>query len=286
MLAAPDPRATSLRDLLDRESPYLGSDWMEALEARKRDEAEFHDRDRQDHADETGGSRQENRRFYKVVDKVDAHIKRWIDRTAPGKVFLDYACGHGNQTSIAARAGASLAVGIDISGVSVHNAIDRAERIGLAERMRFLQRDCENTGLPADSFDAVLCSGVLHHMDLNNAYPELHRIVRPGGRILCAEALGHNPLIQWYRDRTPHLRTAWEKDHILRMRDVQLAKRWFEVREVTFFNILSPAAAIAPEVVRGPAIAFADAIDALLTRIPLVQLLSWIFVFELRKPER
>jgi hypothetical protein len=121
-------------------------------------------------------------------------------------------------------------------------------------------------------------------MDLAKAYPEMHRITRTGGRILCVEALGHNPIIQRFRDRTPHLRTAWEKDHILKMRDLTLAKRWFRVENVTFYNLFAPAALLLPtEALRAIAVPIADSLDLIATRIPGVRLLSWMFTFELVK---
>src|SRR6185437_13297829 len=144
---------------------------------------------------------------------VRDHYERWIERTAPRAIVLDYACGNGTQTIAAARAGAAMAVGIDISELSVRNAAESAEAAGVRDRTRLLQRDCENTGLPDNMFDAVLCSGMLHHLDLTRAFPELNRILAPGGRILCIEALSYNPVIQLYRNRTPELRTAWEKEH-------------------------------------------------------------------------
>ena len=200
---------------------------------------------------------------------------------APG-IFLDYACGHGTRTLDAAKAGARVAVGIDISETSILNARETAEREGLSDRTRFLQRDCENTGLPASTFSACLCSGMLHHLDLNRAYPELARIMAPGGRILCVEALSYNPVIQLYRRRTPELRTRWEEEHILGMKEVRLAKKWFHVENVKFFLMAAPLATLAPAgPVRSALMRVGHAIDAVATRIPGLQLWSWQFTFEL-----
>jgi SAM-dependent methyltransferase len=282
-----------LADWIDSQPALLDAAWFRNLEVRKQEEAEFHDSARavdEDHHSarseapcvhgENDGS---NERFYEADRPVRSYVKNWIERTVPGKSFLDYACGNGGKAIEAARAGAKLAVGIDISPVSVKNAARNAQGAGVANRTRFLQRDCEATGFPDNSFDSCLCSGMLHHLDLAIAFPELHRITAAGGRILCHEALGYNPVIQWYRNRTPHLRTAWEKDHILTLRDVTFAKRWFHVENVRFHLMAAPAAILAPAVVRGAAMRLGRALDTVLTRIPMLQRLSWMFTFELVK---
>jgi Methylase involved in ubiquinone/menaquinone biosynthesis len=210
-------------------------------------------------------------------------FKKWAS-VAPA-TFLDFACGNGLITIEAAKAGAKLALGIDISEVSVRNAEETAAAAGVSDRTRFLQRDCEDTGLPSNTFSACLCYGMLHHLDLTRAFPELSRIMRPGGRVLCVEALAYNPLIQLYRNRTPHLRTDWEKKHILSMREVRFAEQWFRVENVKFFLLASPVATFLPAgPVRRAGIQLAHLVDAAATRIPGLQLWSWQFAFELVKP--
>jgi len=75
-----------------------------------------------------------------------------------------------------------------------------------------------------------MCAGMLHHVELSYAFPELRRVLKPGGRILAAEALNYNPAIKLYRNLTPSLRTAWEKDHILSLKDVRFAQRFFQLQ--------------------------------------------------------
>lgn len=278
--------ATELLEWIDSQPIASGAEWMAALEDRKREEAEFHDGYRAGHVNEQHGT-SSNHRFYEaasiVSDYRDDWIKRWA-RVGTG-TFLDFACGDGLLTIEAAKAGASVALGIDISEVSVRNAAETAALAGVSDRARFLQRDCEDTGLPADAFSACLCYGMLHHLDLNRAFPELARIMRPGGRVLCVEALAYNPVIQLYRNRTPELRTAWEKDHILSMREVRFAQKWFNVENVKFFLMASPLATYLPSgPVRRAGIKLAQAVDAVATRIPGLQLWSWQFAFELVKP--
>jgi SAM-dependent methyltransferase len=269
---------------IDAQPALLSDEWVARLESRKRAEIDFHDADRQDHRDEDPASTS-NRRFYDAAGIVQDYVQRWIEASAPGRVFLDYACGNGKMTLLGASAGAGLSVGIDISPVSVTNSRDNALQAGLGDRCRFLQRDCEATGFPPGSFDICLCSGMLHHLDLSAAFPELHRIMKSGGRILGVEALAYNPAIQLYRRLTPHLRTEFERNHILSLRELRLARRWFRVENVRFFLMAAPLFTLLPAgPIRRGGIALGHAIDAVATRIPFLNLMSWQMTFELVKP--
>jgi len=280
MQAATD-RAAYLGRWIAEQPRLLGEQWVATLEDRKREEAEFHDADREGHRDEQAHSTP-NRRFYQAMAPVTSLIQGWLDERAPGSVCLDYACGNGHAARRMARSGAAAVVGIDISATSVLNAAESAEREGLASICHFLQRDCEDTTLPDGLFDLALCSGMMHHLDLDRAFPELARILRPGGRILCMEALAYNPFIQLYRRRTPELRTEFEAQHILSLKDVERSRKWFDVADIRYHLMAAPLATFLPEgAPRRAGIALGHAIDAVATRIPLLQRWAWIFTFEL-----
>jgi hypothetical protein len=57
--------------------------------------------------------------------------------------------------------------------------------------------------------------------------------------MLGIEALGYNPAIQWYRRRTPEIRTEWERGHILTIGDLRKAKRYLNLLDVEFFHLFS-----------------------------------------------
>lgn len=61
-----------------------------------------------------------------------------------------------------------------------------AERLQL-ERVSTVQADAESLPFPDESFDLVLGHAVLHHLpDLDRAFTEFHRVLRPGGTVLFA----------------------------------------------------------------------------------------------------
>ncbi len=277
-----DNRLEHLRQQLVELSQVPSEEWLAGLDQRKRRELEFHDRDRdrqkiQQLDQDTYERFYGNKKYYQATEPSKRYVDSWIERSAAGKVFLDYACGNGANAIKAARAGAKLAIGLDISPVSVANARADASAAGVSENTFFVQADAEDTRLPDDSIDAVICSGMLHHLDLSYALPELRRILAPAGKILAVEALDYNPLIKLYRRLTPDMRTEWEKAHILSLRDVRFAKRFFDVGEIRYWHITS---IVGPHVVSLlPAL---NALDSWLTRVPLLQLMAWIFTFELR----
>jgi SAM-dependent methyltransferase len=73
----------------------------------------------------------------------------------------------------------------DISPGMVRTLAGNAERLGLT--VKSLRADAESLPFPAQSFDLVLGHAVLHHLpDLERAFSEFHRVLKPGGRILFA----------------------------------------------------------------------------------------------------
>ena len=73
----------------------------------------------------------------------------------------------------------------DISPGMVRTLSNNATRLGLA--VKAARADAESLPFPAQSFDLVLGHAVLHHLpDLQRAFDEFHRVLRPGGRIVFA----------------------------------------------------------------------------------------------------
>ena len=275
----------NLEKALNKIDLIQNEEWLASLEERKLKELEFHDRDRdrsrvssmdQDSYERFYG----NKKYYAATQASKEYAQAWIIKHAQRKVFLDYACGNGANTIRAARAGATLSLGLDISLTSVQNARRDAQAEGLTSKCRFFQADAENTRLPDNSVDTIVCSGMLHHLDLSYAFPELRRILKPGGRILCFEALDYNPAIKIYRMTTPQMRTEWEKAHILRWEDIKFARRFFSIGEIKYWHV---TVILAPHLPSIP-ISIFETIDRILTNLPILRLLlSWMFTFELIK---
>lgn len=256
---------------------------------RKREEIEFHDRLRDAHLredPEAYARLTSNKKFYAVARASAEFFQRWLRDRSPGKAVLDFGCGDGMYALAAARSG-GRAVGVDISPVSVANARERAKEEGLEGRATFLAGDCEALAFADDSFDIIVVAGVLHHMDLARAYGELARVLKADGEIICAEALGHNPIINWYRKATPDLRTPWEVDHIIKREGLELAKDYFDRVEKRFFHLASLAAVPFRRFRGFPALLGSlEAVDRALLSLPVIQWQAWQVVFVLSRPKK
>jgi ubiquinone/menaquinone biosynthesis C-methylase UbiE len=73
----------------------------------------------------------------------------------------------------------------DISPGMLQTLANNAGRLGLS--VRTARADAESLPFADKSFDLVLGHAVLHHLpDLEKAFDEFHRVLRPGGRIVFA----------------------------------------------------------------------------------------------------
>ena len=105
---------------------------------------------------------------------------------APGERVLDVACGTGLTAVEAAGAVGphGNVVGIDLSARMVDAARQRAVERGTAN-VAFARMDAESLDLPNASFDVVLCElGLMYVPDPARALSEMHRVLRPGGRLV------------------------------------------------------------------------------------------------------
>lgn len=196
---------------------------------RFRREAEFHDQRY------SGGhkTRTAARKYYSVFAECRATYLDKILEDTDGSRVLEYGCGPDGYAIRLAKAGASV-VAIDISPEAIRQA---RTRIPQGLDVELLEMNAEVMDFPDGEFDMVCGTGILHHLDLERAFGEIHRVLKAGARALFIEPLGHNPAINAYRRRTPDMRSVDE--HPLLMSDFAMARRAFSNVELTFFNLLT-----------------------------------------------
>lgn len=94
----------------------------------------------------------------------------------PGWHVLDVACGTGLASEPLARRGLSI-TGVDASELMLENARQRIKegtfKVGKAEALPFAD----------DQFNATICAQAIHWFDQPKAIAEMHRVVKPGGRV-------------------------------------------------------------------------------------------------------
>lgn len=153
-----------------------------------------------------------------------------------GKRALEYGCGAG-EVAIYLAANNTHVTGIDLSEAAIQMAKEKAERSSVKNRTSFQATDIENMTFPAGSFDIVYGTGILHHLDLDNALSQACRVLRTGGVAIFKEPLGHNPFINLFRKLTPTLRTTDE--HPLLKKDLVRIKSYFRKVDFYYYHLFS-----------------------------------------------
>jgi ubiquinone/menaquinone biosynthesis C-methylase UbiE len=221
-------------------------------------------------------------KFYSVTVNSMGRYHQLLFQKVAGRRFLEYGCGTGSSAFDIARQGGDV-VGIDISPVAIEMATEKAHQEQLESRTEFLLMNAEELEFPDASFDVICGTGILHHLDLEKSYSEIARVMKPGGVAVFLEPLGHNPFINWYRDRTPEMRTPDE--HPLLMKDFVLARKYFTSVEARFYHFLSLGVVpFRSTPLFKPLYAVTEGLDrALMTIFPPLKRWAWNCVMELRK---
>ena len=254
VLTSTDPQ---LADRLDRERAY-------------------HD---QRFAEET---RLAQRKYYWAVRDAFSAYEQRRTQLAQGGDVLEYGCAKG-AVSLSLAPTAKSVTGIDISPVAIGSANDAAAAQGLLNT-RFDVMNAEAMEFEDESFDFIFGSGIIHHLDVKRSYRELHRVLRPGGRVLFIEPLGHNPVLGLYRKMTPAART--EDEHPLRKGDIRAFGEIFGDLRTHHFGLFSLGAVPFRNTAAGPAAYGASrALDRAVFALPFAKWWSWFCVMEGRKAD-
>jgi SAM-dependent methyltransferase len=241
-------------------------------------EKEFHDQRFRDHDEDV---REDLGKYYSVYTLNTALYNALLGRYMPGADALEYGCARGDKSLRWARAGARV-TGIDISDEAVGIANAQSREAGLDAE--FFAMNAEAMAFADGRFDVVFGEGILHHLDLDRSCAEVARVLRPQGRAVFVEPLGHNPVLNLYRRLTPAMRT--EDEHPLLMRDLDLMRRFFSRVDVHYFH-LTTLAAVPFRGTRlfAPLLGFLHGVDRVLMRLlPPIRRWAWVAVIDLAGP--
>ena len=214
-------------------------------------------------------------KFYAASAAARQHQWRLIADDCPGRRVLDYGCGPGSRAVEMARLGATV-VGVDISGEAIRIAQLRA---GAKDNLTFAQMDAEAMSFPNDQFDLVCGTAILHHLNVHAASREIVRVLKPGGRAVFLEPLGHNVLINLYRRLTPAMRTVDE--HPLCMTDIEaISDNFADVH--LYHYVLTALIGVPFRKLPGSEARFnaLHAIDRMLFRLPALRWQAWQLIID------
>src|SRR5215470_3245581 len=222
--------------------------------------------------------------FYKITENSRRFYQAALLIDCARRKVLEFGCGPDGEAFTLAERGARVD-GIDISEIAIQKAIAKGVARDLSANLNFQVMNAEDLRSADNTFDVVCGSGILHHLDLSKIRREITRVLKPNGRAVFLEPLGHNFLINWYRDRTPHLRT--EDEHPLLERDLESMRECFKDVKVTPFHLCSLGAAPFWRL-RGfdTVLGFCEGLDRLLFKSKLVSLQAWQVVIEMSAPRK
>jgi ubiquinone/menaquinone biosynthesis C-methylase UbiE len=193
----------------------------------------------------------------------------------PEMFVLELGCGSGLFTAAIANTGANL-VAIDISPELLQEAVVNVK----AANVTFRQENACDLKFADASFDAVIGSSVLHHLDLARALAEIYRVLKPGGFVTFTEPNMMNPQIALQKN-IPWLKrllgdspdeTAFFSWRIRR----QLINFGFNSVSVKPFDFLHPATPSSFIPIINPACNWAES-------IPLVRSIAGSLIIKCRK---
>ncbi len=107
-----------------------------------------------------------------------------------GDLILDAGCGQGGSAVWLAEHFDVHVTGITLVPHQVIKAIKHARRRGTNGRVEFHVKDYACTDFPDESFTLVwACESLCHAFNKMDFYREAYRLLKPGGRLICAEYL-------------------------------------------------------------------------------------------------
>jgi ubiquinone/menaquinone biosynthesis C-methylase UbiE len=211
-----------------------------------------------------------------------------------GKRLLDIGAGLGESSMYFALKGAQVTM-TDISPGMVQTGRELARRYGV--EVEGIVSEAEDLSVAAESFDFVYIANTIHHVrDRDALFQKIHRALKPGGLFFSSDPLAYNPAINVYRWIATEVRS--EDESPLEIADLRLARKYFpgvQHREFWIATLLLFVKYYAvdrvhpnrdrywkrilretPETLRWwmPL----RAIDAALTRLPLMRWLAWNMV--------
>ena len=125
-----------------------------------------------------------------------------VDALEVGQTVLDIGCGAGLDLLLSAkRVGSSgRAIGVDMTPEMLRRTQDAADALGLTH-VDLRQGDAEELPVESGTIDVVISNGVINlTTDKRQAFSEVLRVLKPGGRLLLADIVAASELSEDVRN--------------------------------------------------------------------------------------
>jgi SAM-dependent methyltransferase len=120
-----------------------------------------------------------------------------------GRTVLDFGCGSGENTLLLALRGAKV-IGVDISADLIALARRRLAVNHLDGAAEFIVGSAHDLPIAENTIDVVFGMAILHHLDLDRASREVHRVLKRGGRGIFHEPVRDSRLLRVVRRCIPY----------------------------------------------------------------------------------
>ena len=122
----------------------------------------------------------------------------------PGKTVLDVCGGTGDLSILAERTvGSSGQVVLyDINRAMIQAGRAKTTNLASRNRIQYVQGNAESISFPDNTFDAAMVGyGIRNVTRMQNGFQEMHRVLKPGGRLMCLEfSKPTAPFFRWLYD--------------------------------------------------------------------------------------
>jgi ubiquinone/menaquinone biosynthesis C-methylase UbiE len=189
---------------------------------------EFYDRS---YEDVSGFNTYEN-----IYGFLRRHVLSKLD-PGPGTRILDLGAGLGPCSLEAARRGAEV-VALEISPIAANAIRNKAREQNLTDRLEVQVGAAESIDLPDHSIHTVFSCNMLMHVDRDQVFAEVKRLLRPGGTYVLIEPLKYNPLAWLVRNTISSFRST--RPDYLSLAELRERARGFERFSHEEFYLVAP----------------------------------------------
>lgn len=130
----------------------------------------------------------------------------------PKPKVLDIATGTGDLAIAAMKLKPTTIVGLDISKGMLKMAQRKVDKLKLSRTIKLMHGDSENMPFLDNEFDAITVAfGVRNFENLNKGLCEIHRVLKPGGKVVVLEFSNPTkfPIKQIYGFYFKHVLPFW-----------------------------------------------------------------------------